>query len=163
MKDNVITVVTALIISVPICIGAYKSQSPEPVSVERVTRSAEVVARESEVIPVTEIQAPEIVRTELGEFTITAYCPCAKCCGEWADGITYTGTVATEGRTIAVDPGVIPLGSVVEINGVEYVAEDIGGAIDGNHIDIYFNDHNDALVWGVQDLKVCLVEEARYE
>ena len=96
---------------------------------------------------------------DLGEFRITAYCACPVCCGEWADGITYTGTVATEGRTIAVDPGVIPLGSVVEINGAEYVAEDIGGAIDGNHIDIYFNDHNDALVWGVQDLNVFLLSK----
>ena len=45
----------------------------------------------------------------LGEFTLTAYCPCMKCCGK-TDGITSTGTTATEGRTIAVDPLVIPYG-----------------------------------------------------
>lgn len=100
---------------------------------------------------------------DLGEFRITAYCSCSECCGQWADGITYTGTVATEGRTIAVDPGVIPLGSVVEINGSEYVAEDIGSAIKGKRLDIFFSDHNDALVWGVQDLEVYLVEEASNE
>lgn len=100
---------------------------------------------------------------DLGEFRITAFCACPVCCGEWSDGITYTGTVATEGRTIAVDPDVIPLGSVVEINGAEYVAEDIGSAIRGKRLDIFFSDHNDALVWGVQDLEVYLVEEASNE
>ena len=61
----------------------------------------------------------------LGTFECTAYCSCSTCCGAWADGITYTGVQAVENRTIAVDPNVIPLGSVVEINGQEYVAEDI--------------------------------------
>ena len=101
---------------------------------------------------------PEIERVPLGEYRITAYCPCEKCCGAWADGITYTGTEATEGRTIAVDPDVIPLGSIVEINGVEYVAEDVGGAIKGDRIDLYFNSHQDALEWGVQYLDIFLIE-----
>lgn len=113
-----------------------------------------------------EVQAetvtPRLVttRTCLGTFKLTAYCPCSKCCGEWADGITYTGTVATEGRTIAVDPDVIPLGSRVEINGHEYIAEDIGGAVKENKIDIFFNSHEDALNFGVSEATVFLVEEA---
>lgn len=90
----------------------------------------------------------------LGTFKLTAYCPCPKCCGEWADGITYTGTEATAGRTVAVDPKVIPLGSTVYINGSAYVAEDIGGAIKGNRIDVYFPDHNTALQFGVQHAEV---------
>lgn len=94
----------------------------------------------------------------LGEFTCTAYCGCETCCGIWADGITYTGGLATEGRTIAVDPEVIPLGSVVEINGQQYVAEDIGGAIKGNRIDVYFDDHQTALAWGVQHHEVYPIE-----
>lgn len=100
---------------------------------------------------------------DLGEFRITAYCACPVCCEQFSDGITATGTVAIEGRTIAVDPDVIPLGSVVEINGAEYVAEDVGSAIKDKRIDIFFSDHNDALVWGVQDLEVYLVEEASNE
>lgn len=131
--------------------------APETVPSEVV----QVVETREVVEPATEEPTEEVI--DLGEFRITAYCACPVCCGEWADGITYTGTVATEGRTIAVDPGVIPLGSVVEINGAEYVAEDIGGAIKGNRLDIYFSDHNDALVWGVQDLEVYLVEEASNE
>ena len=76
----------------------------------------------------------------------------------WADGITYTGGVATENRTIAVDPDVIPLGSVVVIDGMQYVAEDIGGAIQNNRIDVYFSDHKTALEFGVQHHDVYLVK-----
>lgn len=101
--------------------------------------------------------SPAITLTPLGEFKITAYCPCSKCCGEWADGITYTGSVATENSTIAVDPDVIPLGSYVEINGVSYYAEDIGGAIKGNRVDIFFESHEAALEWGVQYHDVYLI------
>lgn len=89
-------------------------------------------------------------KESLGEFVITAYCPCEKCCGEYADGYTASGTVATEGRTCAVDPDVIPLGTEIEIDGVKYIAEDVGGAIKGNRIDICFNDHRSALQYGVK-------------
>lgn len=89
-------------------------------------------------------------KESLGEFVITAYCPCEKCCGKYADGITASGTVATEGRTCAVDPEVIPLGTEIEIDGVKYIAEDVGGAIKGNRIDICFNDHRSALQYGVK-------------
>ena len=89
-------------------------------------------------------------KESLGEFVITAYCPCEKCCGEYADGMTASGTVATEGRTCAVDPDVIPLGTEIEIDGVKYIAEDVGGAIKGNRIDICFNDHRSALQYGVK-------------
>lgn len=100
---------------------------------------------------IVHIEEVEPIETEifLGEFKLTAYCDCAYCCGK-TDGITATGTKATEGRTIAVDPSVIPYGSVVIINGNEYIAEDCGGAIDGNRIDVFFNEHSDALEFGVQ-------------
>lgn len=91
----------------------------------------------------------------LGTFKLTAYCPCAKCCGK-TDGITYTGTKATPDRTVAVDPNVIPLGSTLYINGSAYVAEDIGGAIKGNRIDVFFPDHNTAKHFGVQYAEVTI-------
>lgn len=81
---------------------------------------------------------------------ITYYCPCEKCCGILANGITATGTTAVEGQTIAVDPSVIPYGAVVEIFGHKYIAEDCGGGVDGTSVDIYVNDHQQALQNGVQ-------------
>ena len=92
----------------------------------------------------------------LGEFKLTAYCPCEKCCGSWAfdrpDGIVYgsSGEELKAGYSIAVDPSVIPYGTEVVINGVTYRADDCGGAINGNRIDVYFNNHKDALDFGVK-------------
>lgn len=85
------------------------------------------------------------------QITATAYCPCKKCCGK-TDGITATGTKATAGRTIAVDPSVIPYGTEVIINGNTYVAEDCGGAVNGNDVDIFFDTHEEALNFGRQVL-----------
>ena len=85
----------------------------------------------------------------LGEFLLTAYCPCSYCCGK-SDGITATGTVAPAGRTIAVDPRIIPYGSQVKINGHIYTAEDCGGAIKSNKIDIFFSTHQEALNFGTR-------------
>lgn len=94
---------------------------------------------------------------DMGVFTVTAYCPCVKCCGKSPDnplyGITATGTTVTEGRTIAVDPAVIPYGTVVFIDGKDYIAEDCGG-FKGRHIDIYMEEHDTAIVFGVQELHV---------
>ena len=70
----------------------------------------------------------------LGEFKITYY---------WLSEngrSTSTGAIATEGKTIAVDPNVIPYGSEVLINGHVYIAEDCGGAVKGNVIDIFVED-----------------------
>lgn len=99
---------------------------------------------------------PKAQHTSLGEFKVTAYCSCSQCCGEWADGVTYTGTKATPGRTIAVDPDKIPLGSKVYIDGTEYIAEDIGGAIKGNRIDVLFPTHQEALQFGVKYIDVTI-------
>lgn len=101
----------------------------------------------------------------LGEFTLTAYCPGRCCCGKWASGYTATGTLATEGRTIAVDPKVIPYGTRVLLiwpDGTQhsYIAEDCGGGVNGNHIDLFFDDHQAARIFGVQSAMVYMeVEE----
>lgn len=69
----------------------------------------------------------------LGQFVITFYWP-----GEDKYGsLTSTGMIAQEGRTIAVDPSIIPYGSTILINGDEYIAQDCGGAIKGNKIDVF--------------------------
>lgn len=98
----------------------------------------------------------------IGEFTLTAYCPCSICCGK-EDSITATGSLAAEGRTIAVDPSVIPYGSTVTIYFADgamrtYIAEDCGGAIKGNRIDVFFNDHQSAQNFGIQTAYVYMEE-----
>ncbi len=104
--------------------------------------------------------SPQSDKKYLGKFTVTAYCPCALCCGKWSDGITASGKTAQANHTIAVDPSVIPLGTKVMIGGKTYYAEDTGGAIKGNRIDIYFDSHRDALNFGKQMLDVYTVSGA---
>lgn len=115
-----------------------------------------------------DIVVPEIKKESLGEFKLTAYCSCEKCCGKWAlnrpkdengKDIVYgsTGAILVAGTSIAVDPSVIPYGSQVEINGHTYTAQDTGGAIKGNRIDVYFDNHQDALNFGVQYAEVFLI------
>lgn len=90
----------------------------------------------------------------MGNFKLTFYCACASCSGGYGAG-TATGTRCTEGRTIAVDPRVIPLGSKVYIEGFgDFIAEDTGGAIKGNKIDIYLNDHDRCYALGVAHANV---------
>lgn len=68
---------------------------------------------------------------------------------------TATGTRPKENRTIAVDPKVIPLGSTVYIEGFGYyIAEDTGGAIKGNRIDVFLVDYNKAKQLGRRSAKV---------
>lgn len=112
-----------------------------------------------------EQDASEPMATEpqyLGVFTVSHYCSCSKCCGK-TDGITYTGTQATEGRTVAVDPDVIPLGSTVVIDGQEYIAEDIGGAIKGNRLDVFMDSHLAALQAGIVQAEVYIGGESYEE
>ena len=90
---------------------------------------------------------------DLGKFKLTAYCPCYQCSRGWG-GMTSSGRRAEARHTIAVDPSVIPEGTHVIINGQEYVAEDTGGGVRGNHIDIFYESHSDALNFGVRYAEV---------
>jgi len=92
---------------------------------------------------------------EADDFEATAY---TLECGN-GDGLTAMMTVPREGRTIAVDPKIIPLGSKVFIPGLGWrVAEDTGGAIRGRAIDVYMGSglaaRGDALRWGRKNIKV---------
>ncbi|MFQ5965588.1 MAG: 3D domain-containing protein [Candidatus Scalinduaceae bacterium] len=97
-------------------------------------------------------------------FTITAYCSCKKCCdkdpsSKWY-GITATGKKARWG-TVAVDRKVVRMGSKLRIAGFPntiFGAEDVGGAIKGNHIDLWFPNHKEALKFGVHKKQVCSLE-----
>lgn len=112
-----------------------------------------------------EVQNPyEYYPVYLGDFLCTAYCSCSVCCGQYADGITSTGTLARSSHTIAVDPSVIPYGSHVAVYYEDgeystYVAEDCGSAIQGNHIDVFYDTHEEAQLHGKRMAQIYLLED----
>lgn len=110
--------------------------------------------------------------TYIGEFDTTFYCAgfgdgCPIC---QTNGITSTGTVCSPlGNalvTIAVDPRVIPYGTKLKIlwgNNIIYgIAEDTGGFAGGlypvKRIDICVANHEEALQYGIMELKLYIVE-----
>lgn len=123
-------------------------------------------------------QKPQIVNMET-----TGYCKCGKCCGwkrNWKFqpvvaygpgrgkpkkvGITAAGTVADWG-TIAADTRYYPFGTIMYIPDYGWGrVEDIGGAIKGMHIDLYFPSHRQALKWGREwkSVKVWMPQNSRY-
>lgn len=95
--------------------------------------------------------------TAMGNYKLTFYCPCEICNGH-SHATTASGTTMTEGRTIAVDPSVIPLGSRVYVDGYGvFIAEDTGGAIIGNKIDIGVSSHTRAYELGIKYADVYLL------
>lgn len=91
----------------------------------------------------------------LNNVTLTAYSIDAASTGKSSDhpqyGVTYSGTKVSEGRTIAVDPKVIPIGWWVYIEGIGLRrAEDTGSAVKGNMIDVYFDNPSYAKRFGVK-------------
>lgn len=155
--------VAALILAALACADDYEMHKRMEASYQQVSEPLETL--ESEPIE-EETSEPEQINQlvnstikqanweSLGDFEITAYCPCTNCCGIWADGITADGTIAKEGVTVAADTDILPFGTKVKINGEIYTVQDTGGAIQGHRIDIFMNDHQAALDFGRQTIEV---------
>lgn len=96
-------------------------------------------------------------KTNVGIFELSFYTPTEL--GKPLEKLhTATGTTPKENRTIAVDRNIIPLGSTVYIEGYGYyIAEDTGGAIKGNRIDIFMLDYNKAISLGRPKAKVWIL------
>lgn len=83
-------------------------------------------------------------------FVVTSYCGCSKCCGKYSGGSQSEaygalGTKLTPYYSIAVDPNLIPLGTILwDEEGNYYKAEDTGSGIKGNHIDLFVGNHKEA-------------------
>lgn len=87
--------------------------------------------------------------TYIGSFLCTAYCTeeYKHICGT-GTGITASGKKVDADLTVAVDTSVIPLGTILYIEGVGIrIAQDTGGAIRGNKIDVAVETHEQALNW----------------
>lgn len=103
-------------------------------------------------ITIQDLKNEEYEFVYIGDFKLTHYCAgnYPHICGSGA-GVTATGTKITVGRTVAVDPTKIPYGTQMYIEGYGWhTAEDCGGAVKGNHIDIAVANHDTAMSMGIK-------------
>ena len=93
----------------------------------------------------------------IGEYRVSHYCACKQCCGK-DNGITASGTMATAGRTIAMEG--VPIGTTVYIEalGEFRVVEDrFGNPNKTDCIDIFVDSHEEAINKGVYKSQVYIV------
>lgn len=91
----------------------------------------------------------------VGEFRITAYCGCERCCGKWSGSPTASGTNPVEGRTVATGSE-FPFGTKLLIDGHVYTVEDRG--VPNGCVDIYVDSHSHANQIGLYYTAVEVVE-----
>ena len=135
------------------------------------SQAAEVQPTQT-IIPTPEVSFEPVEPVNLvylGEFRVTAYCSCEICCGQWAenrpDGIVYgaSGEELVAGVSCASP---LPFGTVLEIEGVgTYIVQDrtaswVVDKYGENIVDIFFDDHQAALEFGLQYRNVYMKEGA---
>ena len=150
-------VVTTQPVNAVVAIGTYvDNPAPVPMPQEPTEQQSSGMPTASNGVLVT-ATGEVLTYTKKLDVIATAY----SCNGE--PGITYSGTPARVGA-IAVDPTVIPLGTrmYVVTNDGEYIygictAEDIGGAIKGHKLDLYFDTFDECWIFGVRDCTVYIL------
>lgn len=101
------------------------------------------------------------VGESLGRVVTSGYCNCRICCGIWSGGPTASGAMPRANHTIAVDARnpIVPMGTKVVMNGVEYTVEDTGNfSSRGVSFDVYYNSHAEALAHGHRTWEAFLAE-----
>ena len=134
----------------------------EPIKAEEPPeKEVELLLVRREPVPLSNQTATDEPAPRIVNMKITAYCPCSKCCGKYADGITSTGKNAHKTVGVAADPKLLPYGTRLNIPGIGILpVDDTGGAMRQSakrgiyHIDVRFPNHQEALNWGVKNLPV---------
>ncbi|MCK1995541.1 hypothetical protein GW626_19135 [Peribacillus muralis] len=105
-------------------------------------------------------ETARVASSSAKELTVTSTAYTASCQG--CSGTTRMGVDLKkydDAKLIAVDPNVIPLGSIVEVEGYgQAVAADTGSAIKGNRIDVFIPKEDDALTWGRKQVKIKIIK-----
>ncbi|MFI2132988.1 LysM peptidoglycan-binding domain-containing protein [Lysinibacillus fusiformis] len=131
---------------------ASKDSAPEATAPSTSTTASKENAPEANASSTNKTASKEII-VEASAYT-------ASC--EGCSGITSTGMnlkTNPNAKVISVDPAVIPLGSKVYVEGYgEAIAGDTGGAIKGKRIDVFFPSQQDAINFGVKQLKVTILD-----
>ena len=142
-------------------IGTSFANACEKPETPVITQATPEVEEPEEVEEVEEVETIEFV--DLGNYTITAYCGCEICCGQWSSyPVIGSGGVELIEGVHCASP--LPLGTIVEVGGVGFyevqdrTAEWIADKYDHKVIDIYFESHEEALKFGKKIANVKMVE-----
>ena len=160
-------------------VGKAAGQMPVRVEVDAKTQAAvEALAPMANVAPTTTVppvasESRELLqprpmirlpRAHMVMMEVTAYCPCKKCCGPRARGVTASGKRVNHngGKFVAADTSLLPFKTKLIVPGyasnkpVEVI--DRGGAIKGRKLDVYFPTHHQAMEWGRKKMEVLIFE-----
>lgn len=171
LADIIGILVITLVITISLCVFLPFMEFNQPVKQPTITNQTLNIKE----MPLIEIETKqEPVYEYVGDFTVTAYCSCKKCCGKYAENrpldkdgneIVYGAAMIPlkQGVSIAADTSVFPFGTEIFIDGNKYTVQDRGGAIKGNKLDIYFTDHSQAQDYGVQTKRVYIERAIKNE
>jgi len=141
-----------LIISIALVVTLALTTSKLNLFSYLIAKNTEVIAQKEPLVVTEYIEIEKKVEKEIEKkvewfyFVATGYS--RNDTSQGTTGITATGKVAVEG-IIAVDPKIIPLGTTVEIKDIGvFIADDRGGKIKGNRIDIFFDSKEEAKDFG---------------
>lgn len=158
IKIYAITILCAAIFWTGLFSIYYKADEVTTEQISVVETTTETTTEETTTdVPLTTVKYEDIPELRLvGTFRYYHYCreEYPHICNEGAPYLTKMETKPKANYTISVDPDVIPLGTSLYINGEYYLAEDTGGAIKGNRIDICVDTHEEALRLGTGYVKV---------
>jgi 3D (Asp-Asp-Asp) domain-containing protein len=108
-------------------------------------------------------QGPRKEQWRVVRMKVTAYCPCRKCCGRHADGITACNHRIRPGDVFVAADKRYSFGTEMIIpgyNGNQPVSvKDRGRLIKGNRLDVFFPSHQQAKKWGTKTLDVLVKVE----
>ena len=160
MKNVIIAVILGIALITSIFISHFEiskeTAKVKDLKSQNAELKQEIKAKESKINDIKK-EIGKVKVSYIGTFKATFYTDNEACCGK-SDGITSTGTHVSD-LTVAVDPDVIPMGSLIYIEGIGFRrAEDTGGAIDGKILDIYVDSYAEAVKLGVKYTKVYLIE-----
>jgi len=135
---------------------------------KQIVEKSKEIQRQSEEITKLQKQideSPSVSSSGWTTFEASAYTTAANgdkyVSAKWGNK-TASGTTPTQGRTIAVDRNLIPLGTKLLVKFPEpysyldgtYTAEDTGNGIKGHEVDLFLNSHSECINFGVRDIKI---------
>ena len=137
----------------------------------KVGRAEEIQTTERPVQDIIVIEQADTAQpdyTELGTYTITGYCACEKCCGEWAKNRPAGAVYGAEGTALISEVSVannnFTFGTHLFIDGWgEVVVQDrtakwVNEKYNGKILDIYFDSHEQAVAFAKREMKVGIIE-----